>query len=224
MYMGENKKVKRVSAKVAWYFPIIPRLRQLFVNKANAELLQWHMRERKKDAMLPHPADGIQWRNFDRKPKDFAAEVRNIRFGLSTDGMNPFGETESSHSIWPITLCIYSLLSWLCMKRKIIMTPLLISGPVQVGNDIDVYLQPLIDDLLVLWKKEGVRMWHEFQQQHFNLRAMLFVTIQDRPALGSILGQAFKGYRGCTWCMDETGGIWLKHCKKVVYMGHRRFL
>jgi hypothetical protein len=37
--MGENKKVKRVPTKVAWYFPIIPRLRRLFVNKANAELL-----------------------------------------------------------------------------------------------------------------------------------------------------------------------------------------
>jgi hypothetical protein len=24
--------------------------------------------------------------------------------------------------------------------------------------------------------------------------------------------------------MDETGGIQLKHCKKVVYIGHRRFL
>jgi hypothetical protein len=24
--MGENKKVKRVTAKVAWYFPIIPHL------------------------------------------------------------------------------------------------------------------------------------------------------------------------------------------------------
>jgi hypothetical protein len=38
----------------------------------------------------------------------------------------------------------------------------LISGPVQVSNDIDVYLQPLIDDLLVLWEKESVRMWVEF--------------------------------------------------------------
>jgi hypothetical protein len=46
--MGENKKVKRVPAKVAWYSPIIPRLRPLFANKANAELLQWHAREWKK--------------------------------------------------------------------------------------------------------------------------------------------------------------------------------
>jgi hypothetical protein len=28
------------------------------------------------------------------------------------------------------------------MKHKFIMMPLLISGLVQVGNDIDVYLQP----------------------------------------------------------------------------------
>jgi hypothetical protein len=48
------------------------------------------------------------------------------------------------------------------MKRKFIMMPLLISRLVQVGNDIDVYLQPLIDDLLILWEKEGV--WEEFQQ------------------------------------------------------------
>jgi hypothetical protein len=110
------------------------------------------------------------------------------------------------------------------MKRKFIMMPLLISGPVQVGNGTNVYLQPLIDDILVLWEKEGIRMCDEFQQQHFNLWAILFVIIQDGPALGSILGQAFKGYKGCTWCMDEAGGIWLKHCKKVVYMGHHTFL
>jgi hypothetical protein len=73
-------------------------------------------------------------------------------------------------------------------------------------------------------EKEGVRMWDECQQQHFNLRAMLLVIIQDGPALRSILGQAFRGYKGCAWCMDETGGIWLKHCKKVVYMSRHRFL
>jgi hypothetical protein len=102
--------------------------------------------------------------------------------------MNPFGKTDNSHRTWPVTLCIYNLPSWLCMKHKFIMIPLLISGLVQVGYDIDVYLQPLIDDLLVLWKKEGIRMWDEFRQQRFNLRAILFVIIQDGPSLGSISG------------------------------------
>jgi hypothetical protein len=45
---GKNKKVKRVPHKVAWCFPIIPYLCQLFTNIANAELLQWHVREHKK--------------------------------------------------------------------------------------------------------------------------------------------------------------------------------
>jgi hypothetical protein len=86
------------------------------VNKENAELLLWHARERKKDVMPRHPIDGIQRSNCDRKHKDFATEVKNIRLVLSTDRMNSFGETDNSHSTWPVTLCIYNLPSWLCIK------------------------------------------------------------------------------------------------------------
>ena len=111
---------KRVPAKVMWYFPLIPRLKYLFMNKTNAKLMRWH-KERKQDNMLRHPADGSQWRKVDRTFPTFANDARNIRFGLSTDGMNPFGEQSSGHSTWPVTLCIYNLPPWLCMKRKFIM-------------------------------------------------------------------------------------------------------
>ena len=30
--------------------------------------------------------------------------------------------------------------------------------------------------------------------------------------------------QACTHCLDDTDNIWLTHCKKIVYMGHRRFL
>ncbi|XP_066161895.1 uncharacterized protein [Oryza sativa Japonica Group] len=181
---------KRIPAKVMWYFPIIPRLRRLFRNKGNARMLRWHAEERQQDGMLRHPADGSQWRNIDRKFKEFRKDARNIRFGLSTDGMNPFGEM----------------------------------SPKQPGNDIDVYLRPLVEDLKQLWKKEGVPVWDEDKQEEFNLRALLFVTINDWPALSNLSGQSNKGYKACTHCMDETESTYLKHCRKVVYMGHRRFL
>ena len=42
--------------------------------------------------MLRHPADGSQWRKVDRTFPTFTNDARNIRFGLSTDGMNSFGE------------------------------------------------------------------------------------------------------------------------------------
>jgi hypothetical protein len=55
-------------------------------------------KDRKQDYMLTHLTDGSQWRKIDRKYKDFVGEARNIGFGLSTDGFNPFGEFSSGHS------------------------------------------------------------------------------------------------------------------------------
>jgi hypothetical protein len=87
-----------------------------------------------------------------------------------------------------------------------------------------VYLRPLVDELLLLWKKEGVRVWDENNQENFNLRALLFITINDWPALSNLSGHSNKGYRACTHCLHKIDDIHLKNCKKVVYMGHRRFL
>ncbi|WVZ62901.1 LOW QUALITY PROTEIN: hypothetical protein U9M48_012593 [Paspalum notatum var. saurae] len=82
---------------------------------------------------------------------EFAKNARNIRFGLSTDGMNPFSEMSSSHSTWHVNLCTYNLPPWLCLKRKFIMMATLIQGQKQSGSDFDVYLKPLVEKLLVLW-------------------------------------------------------------------------
>ena len=142
--------------------------------------------------MLRHPADGSQWRKIDRTYTDFALDARNIRFGLNMDGMNPFGEMSSGHITWHVTLCIYNLPPWLCMKRKFIMMHILIPGPKQPENDIDVYLRPLVEELLLLWRKEGVRMWDEYKQEDFNLQALLFVTINDWLALSNLSGQSNK--------------------------------
>jgi hypothetical protein len=105
------------------------------------------MEYRMKDDKLRHPADGRQCTKIKREFLDFAGDTRNLWFGLSTDGMNNFGEQSCSHSTWPVTLCIYNHPPWLCMKRKFIMMPVLIQGSKQPGNDIDVYLRPLVDEL-----------------------------------------------------------------------------
>ena len=48
-------------------------------------------------------------------------------------------------------LVTYNLPPWLCMKQKKFMLTALISGPKQLGNEIDVYLAQLVDDLKKLW-------------------------------------------------------------------------
>ena len=90
------------------------------------------------------------------------------------------------------------------------MMPVLIQDPKQPGNDIDVYLRPLVEELLHLWGKPGVRVWYEHKQESFDLLALLFVTINDWPALSNISGQSNKGYNACMQCLDKTKGTYLK--------------
>ena len=65
-------------------------------------------------------------------------------------------------------------------------------------------------------------MWDEYKQHEFDLRALLFVTINDWSALTNISGQSNKGYNVCTHCLDKTESIYVGN--KNVYPGYRRFL
>ncbi|GKB25207.1 hypothetical protein Tco_0864608 [Tanacetum coccineum] len=80
-----------LAAKVLWYLPIIPRLKQLYSNLKIAKLLRWHAEDQKINGKIRHVADASQWKNIDNHYTNFGAEIRNIRFELSSDGINPFG-------------------------------------------------------------------------------------------------------------------------------------
>ena len=215
--------LRRIPALVIWYLPVVDRLRCLFANPDDAELMTWHASdERKDDGKLRHPADAKQWQEFDKKYPDFAEDPRNVRFALSTDGMNPFAERSSTHSTWPVIMTIYNLPSWLCQKRKYLLLTILISGPTQPGVDMDVFLEPLMQEMQILWEV-GVKMIDAFRKETFTLRAIIIVTINDYPALFSLSGQ-FKGKVGCVECIDGTWHVSLPPSNKIVYMRHRRWL
>ena len=125
--------------KVVWYLPLIPRLRCLFANPREAKRLWWHHGERIMDRFMRHLEDGAQWELIDKKFEIFAKDPRSTRVGECTDGMNPFGDMSTNHNTWPVLLCIYNLAPWLCMKKKYIMMSMIIQGPKQPGNDIDIY-------------------------------------------------------------------------------------
>ncbi|KAI5334497.1 hypothetical protein L3X38_024630 [Prunus dulcis] len=100
---------------------------------------------------------------------------------------------------------------------------LLISGPKQPGNDIDVYLEPLIDDLKSLWV--GIRgVYDAHNGEYFTLRAALMWTINDFPAYGNLSGCVVKGYKACPICGDDTPSHRLKNGHKICYIGHRKWL
>lgn len=219
-----NSKIEKgVPAKVLRYFPIIPRLRRMYAITETAEHLRWHSTHKSQDGKMRHPVDSLAWDRINKKWPSFESDPRNIRFGLSTDGFNPFQDLSSRYSCWPVVLVTYNLPPWLCMSKESLMLTLLIPGPKQPGNDIDIYLAPLIDDLKDLWNN-GVKVYDAFSKETFNLKAVLMWTVNDFPAYGNLSGWSTKGRFACPICRKDTCADWLTHSHKFSYMGHRRFL
>ncbi|WMV42845.1 hypothetical protein MTR67_036230 [Solanum verrucosum] len=222
---GETKfkKGKKIPYKILRYFPLKTRLQRLFMSSKRSPLMRWHHENKANDGIMRHPVDSKAWKKFDELHQSFVVEPRNVRLGLASDGFQPFGCSRTPYSIWPVVLIPYNLPPWLCMKQENFILSMLIPGPGSPGDAIDVYLQPLIDELKELWETE-VCTFDASTKQNFTLYAALLWTINDFPAYGNLSGWSTKGKLACPCCNRETFSIRLTNGKKQCYMGHRHFL
>ncbi|XP_060213001.1 uncharacterized protein LOC132640428 [Lycium barbarum] len=220
---AKNRKGKKIASKTLRYFPLKPRLQRLFMSTKTSSLMTWHHDERVDDGIMRHPADSMAWKSFDELHPSFAAEPRNVRLGLPSDGFQPFRNSKTSYSIWPVVLIPYNLPPWLCMKQENFIMSMLIPGPDSPGDAIDIYLQPLIEELKELWEF-GIETFDASTRQNFKLRASLLWTINDFPAYGNLSGWSTKGKLACPCCNKDTYSIRLANSKKQCFMGHRCYL
>ncbi|KAL0014223.1 hypothetical protein SO802_001292 [Lithocarpus litseifolius] len=154
--------------------------------------MKWHANCHVNDGLQRHPTDSEAWKSFDSKYIDFSSKPHNVRLGLASDGFNPYGNMSSTHSTWLVILIPYNLPSWMCMKRSSFMLSLLIPGPTSPGNDINVYLQTLVEELKELWDV-GVKMFDVSFKKSFQMHVALLWTINDFPAYCDITGWSTKG-------------------------------
>ncbi|GJY82815.1 putative transposase-associated domain-containing protein [Tanacetum coccineum] len=110
------------------------------------------------------------WHTIDEKFPEIAEDPRNLRLGISADGVDV--NSGIRHHRYP-------------------------------RNDIDVFLEPLVNDLQTLFEKG---------------------TINDYPALGTLCGCPYSGFKGCVVCEKETQCVRLFALSKQSYVGHRRYL
>ncbi|XP_062010200.1 uncharacterized protein LOC133726626 [Rosa rugosa] len=219
---NESQKKKKVPHKVLRYFPLVPRLKRLFMSRHTARDMRWYKEKcRDEKGKLRHPADSVAWKEFDKMYPDFAADPRNVRLGLASDGFNPFGNMSTSYSTWPVVIIPYNLPPWMCMKKPLSLLTLLIPGPRAPGRDMDVFLRPLIDELKELWEK-GVETYDKMTESLFNLRAAVMWTINDFPAYANLSGWSTKGFLACPIINKHTP--YKKLTNKIGYIGHRCFL
>jgi len=91
--------------------------------------------------------------------------------------------------MWPFVIVNYNIPSSMSLKKEYLMLTLLVLGPHQVKN-MDIYLEPLIDEQMQLWNRiqNMINISRPIQQRSFILYGILCRTIHDYPGLSVYLG------------------------------------
>ncbi|CAA7013526.1 unnamed protein product [Microthlaspi erraticum] len=129
-----------------------------------------------------------------------------------------------NYSLWPVILTPYNLPPEMCMKQEFMFLTILVPGPKHPKRSLDIFLQPLIEELKDLWFS-GVEAYDISTKQNFLLRAVLMWTISDFPAYAMLSGWTTHGRLACPYCLDKTDAFQLKNGRKTSWFDcHRCFL
>ncbi|KAG7588661.1 hypothetical protein ISN44_As07g009810 [Arabidopsis suecica] len=197
----ESEGRTRIPFSKMWYLPIGDRLKRMYQSEKTAASMRWHAEHESEEGLMCHPSDAAEWKNFQQLHPSFAEEPRN-----------------------PVILTPYNLPPDMCMKSEYLFLTILNSGPNHPRASLDVFLQPLIDELQDLWHN-GVEAYDVSLDQNFNLKAVLLWTISDFPAYGMLSGWTTHGRLSCPICMEDTNAFWLQGGRKTCWFDcHRIFL
>ena len=170
------------------------------------------------------PADSPAWKHIEEKWPTFKEEPRSIRLGLAMDGVNPFGLQSLSWSTWPVCLVNYNLPPWLAIKKGHLLLSLIVPGKYKVKN-MDVYLEPLVDELRTLWDGINVKdMSQPSGRREAHVQGILMWTMHDWPGYGECSGLSVSGYNACPLCGPRLDARYSNALRKTVYQGHCRYL
>jgi hypothetical protein len=110
------------------------------------------------------------------------------------------------------------------MRLEFMFLSMVIPGPSSPVRNIDVCLQPLIDELAQLWSS-GALTYDISRKQNFLIRAALMWTINDFPAYGMLSGWSTHGKLACPSCMENNKTFTLTNRGKASFFDrHHRFL
>ncbi|KAL0329267.1 UNVERIFIED_CONTAM: hypothetical protein Sradi_4913400 [Sesamum radiatum] len=112
----------------------------------------------------------------------------------------------------------------MCMSFDYMFLTMMILGHLIPKLLIDVYLEPLIEELQNLWHV-GVLTHDNVKNKTFTMPAVLMWTLNDLLAYGMVFGWSTTGVVGCLVCMKDTCVFYLQNDRKACYFDcHRQIL
>ena len=88
------------------------------------------------------------------------------------------------------------------MKSPFNLLALLISGPRAPGRDIDIFLEPLIEELQYLWEEE-CETYDHVAGGIFRMHTALLWIVNDFSAYDDISKWCTKRYKACLTCNND---------------------
>jgi hypothetical protein len=102
---------------------------------------------------------------------------------------------------------------------------MIIPGPKYPGKNMNVYLEPLFDDMLDAWNDRGVRTYDAVTKEHFDMYVWFHTSLHDLPARALFCGWCTHGKWPCPVCRQAVTFLWLKKGGKYsCFDQHRQFL
>jgi hypothetical protein len=112
----------------------------------------WHKHGKRYNAdKMVHPLDGDAWTHFDGIHHGKAEEARNVHVALATDGFKPYGLLVAPYTCWPVFVIPLNLSPGIMFQPKNVFLSLIILG--HPGNKMGVFMEPLIDELILALEK-----------------------------------------------------------------------
>lgn len=110
------------------------------------------------------------------------------------------------------------------MKDEYMFLTVIIPGPNNPKDKLDVFLQPFIAELNKLWLV-GAQTYDIHSKTNFTMCASLLWTVSDFPAYAMLSGWGTAGKLACPYCMEDSDAFTLPNGGKTSWFdNHRKFL
>ena len=147
--------------------------------------------------------DGKLWKDWMQiNDVPFLRVPGNLMLMLNLDWFQPY--KHSPYSVGVIYLVIQNLPRRLRFKPENIIIVATIPGPREPScDDLNPYLDCMVDDLLVLWKEVAMKTPSAYLQTRCIRAALVYVSC-DLPATRKVCGfYGIKAKHGCSKCLKK---------------------
>ena len=139
--------------------------------------------------------DGKVWKEFSKTNPSFNdKDALSIGLLLNVDWFKPFDRSE--YKVSALMMSVINLPRNERFKKRWTMVLGIIPGPTEPKGNINTFLQPIVDDLLLLWN--GIPITNSTQKI---VKAALLGVSSDMPALRKV--SQYLGHKadlGCSRC------------------------